>query len=64
MIPTVVNPVTPVVAIEKVAVVAPGATITVGCTVAQAVSEERFTKIPWGPAGVCKVTVPVAVEPP
>ena len=62
--PTVVKAATPVVATVKLAEVAPGATVTVAGTVAEATLDERLTATPLGPAAAPKVTVPVAVEPP
>ena len=61
---TVVKPVTPKVVTGKVAVVAPGATVTEGGTDAQPRFDDRLTRIPFGPAAACRVTDPVAVVPP
>jgi hypothetical protein len=49
---------------EKVAVVAPAATVTLAGTVAAALSLDRITAIPAAGAGLLRVTVPVDEAPP
>lgn len=55
---------TAVVLMLKMAVVAPAATVTVDCTVAFVLFEERLIPTPPVAAGPDKVTVPVALLPP
>lgn len=64
VIVTVVDALTPVVVIEKVAVVFPDATATEGGTVATPLLLDNATVLPDGPAGLTRVTVPVDDPPP
>ena len=55
---------TPVVAMLKVAVVAPAGTVTVAGTVVLVLFDDNVTTSPEGPAGFVRVTVPTADAPP
>ena len=61
---TVVEVPTSVVATEKLAEVAPAATVTLAGTVALGLFEDRKIILPPGPAGPLRLTDPAAVVPP